>query len=232
MEATRVAAESFLCLHQEMAYLPQYPARLAFFCRKPAEQGGETIIGDMREFTRRLPANVRKQLETYGVRAVRNYGPAGSGTKVVSDARDGIAWDDGFGTADKEEVEILCAERGLQPIWQENGGLAVVAQLNPFSKHPVTGERFYRSIIHTSYIDTVTGKLTHMMQGPLATGYTYGDGTPMPLEDAQHLHDLLNDVTECWPWQAGDTMIVDNLQVAHGRNRYSGTRETLVALLN
>jgi alpha-ketoglutarate-dependent taurine dioxygenase len=70
------------------------------------------------------------------------------------------------------------------------------------------------------------------MEGPLATGYTYGDGTLLPLEDAEKLMDILGEVTECWQWQAGDTMIVDNLQVSHGRNKYSGTRETLVALLN
>jgi alpha-ketoglutarate-dependent taurine dioxygenase len=230
-ESTRAAPEFYLHLHQEMAYLPDYPARLAFFCRKPAEEGGETIIADMGEFTRRLPPHVRERLETHGIRAVRNYGPAGSGLKVVLDTRDGIAWDDAFGSADRAQVELACAARNLQPIWRDDGGLTVVAQQRAFATHPVTGEQFYRNIIHTSYLDTTTGKMTHKMEGPFATGYTYGDGSPMPLEDAQSLFDVLCELTLMWPWQAGDTMIVDNLQIAHGRNRYRGTRETLVALL-
>src|SRR5262249_30486125 len=34
MEATRAAKNVFLCLHQEMAYLRNWPDRLVFFCRK------------------------------------------------------------------------------------------------------------------------------------------------------------------------------------------------------
>jgi hypothetical protein len=230
MEATRLARESFICLHQEMAYLQSYPPRLAFFARKPAESGGETIIGSMREFTRRLPAGIRDRLERLGVRGVRNYAPAGAGKGELADLRYGVAWDESFGTADKAEVERLCAERGLEPIWRDDGGLIVVTQLDPFAVHPITGERFYRSIIHTSNIDTVTGKLTHKMEGAYATGYTFGDGTAMTIEEGQSLHDVLNDITMCWEWQGGDLMIVDNLQVAHGRNRFQGERETLVAL--
>ena len=232
MEATRAAPELFLGLHQEMAYLPKYPARLAFFCRKPAESGGETIISDMKEFTRRMPTDIRDRLDRYGVHCVRNYTPAGTGRAVVADARDGIAWDDAFGTSDKKEVEAACAARNLTPVWREDGGLSVITQLPSFSAHPVTGEHIYRSNIHTNYIDTATGKLTHKVEGQLATGYTYGDGSPMCIEDAQRLYDILTDLTRCWTWQAGDILIMDNLQLSHGRNKYTGTRETLVALLN
>jgi len=231
LEATRAAKELFLCLHQEMAYLTAYPGRIAFFCRKPAESGGETIIASMVEFTRRLPPAIRERLERCGVRGVRNYAPAGTGQSEVADARDGIAWDDAFGTSDRAQVEKLCAARDLEPVWKDNGGLAVITKLDPFAVHPFTGERLYRSIIHTSNIDTLTGKLTHKMEGPLATGYTFGDGTPLEIADAQVLHDILNELTMSWKWQAGDVMLLDNLQIAHGRNRYQGTRETLVSLL-
>src|SRR6185295_8055955 len=37
-----------LALHNEMAYLDRWPARLAFCCVTPAEDGGETPIADCR----------------------------------------------------------------------------------------------------------------------------------------------------------------------------------------
>jgi alpha-ketoglutarate-dependent taurine dioxygenase len=231
MEATRAAKNVFLCLHQEMAYLRSWPDRLVFFCRKPAESGGETIIGDMREFTRRMPVQIRDQLEQRGLRGVRNFVPPGQGRGEVADARDGIAWDESFGTTDRKEVEALCAERGLEPVWRDDGGLVVITQLKAFTTHPITQDHVYHCFVHTNHRDPVSGKLTYKMDGPLATGYTYGDGSLMPLKDEQALLDLMDDVTVCWPWQAGDIMIVDNVLTAHGRNRYTGTRETLVGLL-
>jgi hypothetical protein len=35
-------------LHQEMAYLKHYPAKIAFYCHRPVAGGGETIIGGHR----------------------------------------------------------------------------------------------------------------------------------------------------------------------------------------
>ena len=32
------------------------------------------------------------------------------------------------------------------------------------------------------------------------------------------------------PWQSGDLMLVDNVRTAHGRERYEGPREVLVAM--
>src|SRR5690606_35738830 len=47
-EATRAPAAAKLMFHQEMAYLPTYPSKLAFFCNVPAETGGATLIADVR----------------------------------------------------------------------------------------------------------------------------------------------------------------------------------------
>jgi hypothetical protein len=68
--------------------------------------------------------------------------------------------------------------------------------------------------------------------GKLPTGYTFGNGEEMTREEAAEVHAILDEVTEIWPWQSGDLMMLDNLQVAHGRSKFSGDRETLVALLD
>ncbi|UIF85685.1 TauD/TfdA family dioxygenase [Cupriavidus sp. UYPR2.512] len=43
---------------------------------------------------------------------------------------------------------------------------------------------------------------------------------------------LCDQTTYSWPWRDGDVMVLDNLQVWHGRNPYQGTRDVQVALLD
>jgi alpha-ketoglutarate-dependent taurine dioxygenase len=230
MEATRYAADRKLSLHQEMAYLRDYPARIAFFCKKPAEQGGETIIGDMKEFTRRLPADLVDQLERHGIRNVRNYAPAGSSTKIVATS-DGKAWDESFGTRERADVEAICASMGLEPIWHDDGYLTVVNDTEAFATHPVTGDRIYRNILHAHYIyKDQPGQRPRSAQS--GSGCLFGNGLEPSRETAQMLLAAFDDMTVCWKWEAGDIMLLDNLLVAHGRNPYVGERETLVALLD
>jgi alpha-ketoglutarate-dependent taurine dioxygenase len=231
MEASRYDAHMKLCLHQEMAYTRDYPPRIAFFCRKPAEKGGETLIGHMRAFTDRLPESLRQRLETHGVTGVRNYmAPRERADNVVD--RDGKTWDEAFGTTDRAAVERQCAEMDLKPIWRDGDRLAVLTTLPAFATHPVTGERYYRNIIHTDRFDPMTGDVRKARDDdPLATGYRFGDGTSISDDETRMLHAELRAIERRWDWQAGDMLLIDNLQVAHGRNPYVGERETLVALL-
>lgn len=237
MEATRLDARFLIWLHQEMSYLPNWPTRIAFFGRQVPEQGGATIIGDMREFTQRLPEEVRALMEKHGVRGVRNYAPLGNGAHVARHVDD-KGWEDGFGTADRAEVEDICAAMGIEPIWNDNGSLTVVTVTDAFTTHPVTGERFYRSNLHTNgrtYThfgdnggnadwDEARKHQAHH------TGYTLGNGEPLTAEQATQMEDTVDSLIQRWQWRNGDIMLVDNLQVAHGREPFVGDRETLVAL--
>jgi alpha-ketoglutarate-dependent taurine dioxygenase len=128
---------------------------------------------------------------------------------------------------------------GMEPIWNEDGSLTVVTYTDAFTTHPVTGESFYRNIIHSNYI----GYEKYAAGGNKAqdearshqkykTGYTLGNGVVLTRDESRELENLLDDLTISWPWKAGDIMLLDNLQVAHGRNPFKGTRETLVALMS
>ena len=236
MEATRLAPRFLIWLHQEMAYLPNYPSKIAFFGRKVPEQGGATIIGDMREFTRRMPSAVRTRAEMLGVRGVRNYGPAGEGARVARHPDD-KPWDEGFGTRDRSEVETICEAMGIKPIWNSDGSLTVVSKTEAFANHPVTGERIYRSLLHTNnrtysaFGDNNPEWDESRKRQAFNTGYTLGDGEPLTTEESREIEGLVDDLIVRWKWQDGDIMLLDNLQVAHGRDPFVGERETLVALL-
>jgi len=58
----------------------------------------------------------------------------------------------------------------------------------------------------------------------------YGDGTS--IEDAvmDEIGAAYRQCTACFPWQKGDTLMLDNMMIAHARNPYVGTRKIVVAM--
>lgn len=236
-EATKVDPRYKITIHQEMAYMANYPARIAFHCALPAEEGGETIVASMAEFMKKIPASLGERLREHGIRGVRNYSPAhdADGKKTVQHI-DEKSWDEVFGTDNKSEVDQICSEKGMEPIWNEDGTLTLVTYMDAFTKHPRLGTDFYRNIIHINFADTDLGKEDVEQQQRLAkqklrTGYTLGDGSALTDEERASLEMALDEVTLAWPWKAGDIMLLDNLQMGHGRNPYAGERETFVVLL-
>jgi alpha-ketoglutarate-dependent taurine dioxygenase len=243
MEATRLSEEIKIPLHQEMAYLTKYPAHIVFYCHTAAPVGGETIVGDMRAVTQRLPSGIREKLERHGVMAVRNFAPppAPGEQEDIADHPDLRSWQFAFYTDDKAVVEEACREKGMEPIWNADGTLTVRTLMDAFTTHPQTGERLYRNVIH---VDPASGfsdalpadrraKVMKVVERQaMPTGYYLGDGSALAGDDRAALQAVFADIETKWQWQSGDIMLLDNLLTAHGRNPFSGPREVQVGLLN
>lgn len=237
MEATRLAATIKLPLHTEMAYLRNYPKRIAFFCKQAALEGGETIIGDVRNLIEAMPPALIEKIERLGVRTIRNYGPKSDGLSQSVESMETNGWNIGFETDDPAEAEARCAERGLEPLWNDDGTLTVFNRTDPFVIHPGTGKKLYRTILHgfTSQKgwegeDAEVHDAIHKNQKHRSGTYL-GDGQPLSLEEIAQFEAEMEKITYQWPWHNGDIMVLDNLQVWHGRNPYKGPREVQAALL-
>src|SRR5438552_6426975 len=61
--------------HNENSYQHDWPMRLAFFCVKPADQGGETPIADSVRVTARIDSAIREKFQRRKVMYVRSYRP-------------------------------------------------------------------------------------------------------------------------------------------------------------
>ena len=55
--------------------MARWPMKIAFFCVKAAQQGGETPLLDCREVCRRLDPDTLKQFAEKGVMYIRNFSP-------------------------------------------------------------------------------------------------------------------------------------------------------------
>ena len=239
-EATQVAASVDIKLHQEMAYLADYPSKLAFFCNVAAETGGETIIGDMRRFTRELDPDFVDELERRGVSYHRNFradaSPHGSDehAKIYH-----ATLEQGFGTTDRSQIEEDCRILGMDTEWLDDGSLSITLVRDAFASHPVGGDRVYFNHILTQIIDPDWLGETYepfldlydRAGRPRPYHVTYGDGSPIPLERHRAVDAGLKTVAVGSPWESGDVMIVDNVYTAHGRNPFTGHRDVQVALL-
>jgi alpha-ketoglutarate-dependent taurine dioxygenase len=233
MEATRLDASVELALHSEMAYMRDYPRRLAFFARKIAARGGETTIGDMRGLIDDLPPASLVKLQQHKTRMATNYGPRSDDLQATYAHMDLRGWNHAFFTDDPQDVERMCAQKGLTPIWNPDGSLTLLTPLEPFVSHPQTGQLLYRSVIHMrpqSQSDELSRRIRATQKHP--TGATLGNGESLLADELHQIDIACAARTVHWRWQAGDVMLVDNLQVWHGRNPYEGERETQVALLN
>ncbi|HVV30508.1 MAG TPA: TauD/TfdA family dioxygenase [Mycobacteriales bacterium] len=236
-EATRSPAGMQLKLHQEMAYLPNYPARLAFFCKTPPATGGETIIGDMRRVDAAIRPEFRARVKEHGVFYGRNFrDPDWSCGDETLDSFH-VPWTLAFATTDRHKAEADCDAMGLAWEWVD-GSLSTSYRSRGFVDHPDTGQEIWFNQIATQS-STVKNlgseKVLHYPEyygdRPRPWDTRYGDGTPIDPDDVDSLYTLLDDAIVAFPWQHGDVMFVDNYNTAHGRNPYTGTRDVQVALL-
>jgi len=236
LESTRMAEDFKIILHSEMAYMKSYPPRIAFFSRQTSKTGGATTIGSAREFLRRIPAPLREKLERHKVHIIRNYAPKGSNSDAAKfDTHEKVGWDAAFFTDDPSEVERKCREFGMEFFWNDDGSLTLLDVSEPFTIHPKTGERFYRNNLHANRgADGKWGSNTSVTPAGAKrpSGQFLDNGEPLEPTEAETIRAILDEIEMRWQWHDGDIMILDNLQVLHGRETFTGPREVLVALLD
>jgi alpha-ketoglutarate-dependent taurine dioxygenase len=97
------------------------------------------------------------------------------------------------------------------------------------NRHPSTGEPswFCNVHSHSRYLrdgrDGELGETTGASKLNV-TDMFYGDGTPIPAEDLDHINEVYMKNLVYVPMSEGDVVLVDNYQVMHGRDVFTGER--------
>lgn len=240
MEATRTAEDIYILLHQEMSYMEHTPRLVAFYCKTPSEEGGETVICDMRGVLESLPEALQKKFIDEGVAYRRNMR-----SEAVDDWRADPkyrhpAWQYRFETDSAEEVSAQLAERGVSFEWLEDGSLNLWTTLPATTTHPVTGDVLLFNQLHAQHqhrflIGDARADLMDAAYGatlPRPYFPTFGGGDPLTDEEYFAIQDELESRLTRFTWRPGDMMLVENKLTAHGRKPYKGERDVQVMLLD
>lgn len=234
-ETTKVAPHIKVTLHQEMAYLPRYPRQIAFYCRKPADTGGQTILSDMRKVVRSIDPAFHAELKHRGLIHVRNFRAASSPDDPAF-LTSHKTWMATFDTDDPRKAEADCDAMGLEHDWLDDGSFSVTYRSSGFARHPRTGEelwfnqlqsearRFVLGAEYDAYVDYYRGRR------PAVEMRFADDGTLIDPEHIVALMPAFDTHMTSFAWRAGDVMLVDNIYTAHGRNPFTGSRDVQVAL--
>jgi len=223
-------AKFFVGMHNESTF--KRTNRLgAFVCFKQADTGGEFLLADGYKILADMDPEVRQRMYERGVRFsnaelpffdfLRSAGPL---KEVLQPVFKTVA-QAGVGAKIDMELELK---------WDENpkDGLRLQAfspPQSPINRHPTTGmpSWFCNVHSHSRYLrdrrDGVVAETTGASKLNI-TDMFYGDGTPIPVEDLEHIDELTMKNLVYVPMEKGDVVLVDNYQVMHGRDVFTGER--------
>ncbi|XP_023759478.1 clavaminate synthase-like protein At3g21360 [Lactuca sativa] len=199
--------------HHEMAYVPDFPSKLLFFCEEAPEAGGETpvllshiIYDKMKE---KHPLFVAK-LEEHGL----TY------TRVMTDDNqqssfNGSGWTSAYMTNDKNVAEERAAKLGTKLEWMGSDHDHVKAITGP-----MPGIRFdkesQRKVWFNGLAVSYSGSLT-TKNNDRNTFIELGNGEPVSDEAMEDCLRIMEEECVAIPWKKGDVMLVNNLMVLHSR---------------
>jgi alpha-ketoglutarate-dependent taurine dioxygenase len=222
--ATGYPAELEIPQHNENAFQRDWPMRVAFYCAIPAAKGGETPIADMRRVTATIGEKILDRFEEDRIKYVRNYSPGVD-----------LPWETVFQTNDRAEVARYCEAEGIAFEWIGSSALRTSQVCQGVARHPVTNERLFFNQAHLFHVSSLGSEMAESMLevfGPdgLPRNSFFGNGRVIDDGDLTHVRNAFAAEAIAFPWQAGDVLLLDNMQVSHGRRPYSGKREVLVSL--
>ncbi|RYD84883.1 MAG: hypothetical protein EOP84_04245 [Verrucomicrobiaceae bacterium] len=238
MESTVVPADRVIPIHQEMAYSPRYPAKVAFFCELPPTIGGETPVCDMRLITQRLPPSLAENVRRLGLKYWRHFREPDYLTGEPKIDIVHRTWQDAFSTKDRHVAEAAVRTLGSTCEWTSTG-LLVSNLATGFANHPQTGESiWFNQVAGYSFTADVVGaemealhKKYYASDRPAYLGVTYGDGTEIDRREVAKLNEITRQIQVSNPWERGDALLLDNILCGHGKNAFEGQRKIRVSLL-
>ncbi|KAK3252187.1 hypothetical protein CYMTET_11105 [Cymbomonas tetramitiformis] len=217
--------------HSEMTYLNQFPQYIAFWAKRPADQGGVTQICDVRLLSKAISKSLKEKFKSLGVEYIRNLTDRNTHLPEHPVYKH---WQDSF-EAETPEEAMMKESLNCKFEWQKfgNGDHARVSFVGDgFGLHPGTGEELFLNQMwtyHGSHFDEwPTYRHLPLSQRPVHA--RWGDGTELEQHELEELRRIHNSSVQEVQLESGDMVILDNMCWTHGRSPYKGKREIFVSM--
>lgn len=222
--STEYPADQPIPLHHEMSYSHNYPAKIWFYCSIPAATLGATPIADDRKVYELIPARIKQLFEEKKVMYVRNYGEGLD-----------LSWQEVFQTDSRAAVEEYCRASQMLCEWRDGDKLRTKAIRNATIDHPRTGDRIWFNHAHLFHHSNIQAEVRDLLleqyrEDELPRNAMFGDGSLIETSILDEIRHIYNETSVRFDWQKGDVLMVDNFLSSHGREPFTGKRETLVAM--
>lgn len=222
--STEFPSDQYIPLHHEMSYSHNWPTKIFFYCKQPPTARGCTPLADDRLVVNRLDPEVTRPFLEKRVMYVRNYGEGVD-----------LSWREAFQTDDRAVVEEYCRQARMSCEWRDDDRLRTRAVRQVTALHPVTGEKVWFNHAHMFHMSNLQAEVREALLSEFDTDELprnafYGDGSPIPEEDLDHIRSVYNETAVTFPWEKGDVLLVDNFLASHGREPFEGPRKILVAM--
>lgn len=222
--STIYPANREILLHSECAYQEAWPLYLAFCCVLTARRGGETPLADLLRVSDRIGPELMAEFRQRGVRYIRNY-------RYGVD----IPWTEVFQTQDRAEVQDYCNARDIQYEWLPDDGLRTAQTCQGTAVHPYLRCEIWFNQAHLFHVSSVGTEVERFLiqtygARSVPRNAFYGDGSEIGRDELTRIRNAFEAESVTFPWMNGDVLLVDNMQVAHGRRPYIGDRSILVAM--
>lgn len=205
--------QNLIPFHHEMAQVPNYPAKLFFYCDHPSTQGGETPIllsnQVYQKVSEKHPEYV-KDLREKGVHYVRVLPEEDDPESPI-----GRGWKSTFNAKTKEEAEEKCKNLNSTFEWTSEGNMKTItcklAAIKTYQAKNI--ETWFNSIVaaYTGWEDK---------RNIPEQAVTFADGSPLPRQAVLDTQSIMQDVSVSIKWEQGDVILVDNHQTMHARNSF------------
>lgn len=222
--STEYPASQSIPLHNEMAYSLSWPMKIAFYCVKAAEEGGETPIADSRNVFERLDPTLKKMFMQKQLVYVRNYGEGVD-----------LQWENVFQTDKRSQVEAYCRQAGIEFEWGARNHLRTRQVCQAVATHPQTGEMVWFNQAHLFHISSLETDVRQSLVSAfnaedLPRNVYYGDGSVIEDSVLDEIRQIYQQEAIIFPWQEEDVLLLDNMLAAHGRQPFVGQRKVVVGM--